>query len=50
MKPQVDGEANADADKAAFLLMSDFLNQILDPSSGGGMRDVEQCRAAFSRI
>jgi hypothetical protein len=37
MKHQVDGKANADADKGAFQLMSDFLNLMLDPSSGGGM-------------
>ena len=33
---QLDGEANADAEKGAFQLMSDFLNLMLDPSSGGG--------------
>jgi autotransporter-associated beta strand protein len=33
---QLDGEAHADAEKGAFQLMSDFLNLMLDPSSGGG--------------
>ncbi|MGB7079907.1 MAG: autotransporter domain-containing protein [Xanthobacteraceae bacterium] len=34
---QVDGEDAADAQNGAFQLMSDFLNLMLDPSSGGGI-------------
>jgi autotransporter-associated beta strand protein len=33
---QLDGEDATDAQKGAFQLMSDFLNLMLDPSSGGG--------------
>jgi outer membrane autotransporter protein len=33
---QADGENATDAQKGAFQLMSDFLNLMLDPSSGGG--------------
>ena len=33
---QVDGEAGTGAQTAGFAIMTDFLNLILDPSSGGG--------------
>jgi uncharacterized protein with beta-barrel porin domain len=34
---KLDGEVATDAQKGAFQLMSDFLNLMLDPSSGGGV-------------